>query len=372
MSSEDEFRKLAELAPFAVVISSIETGLFRFVNQRFCNMLGTTAEELIGTKAKDYYANPEDRKVLVDLLMQDGHYYEQEVRLKRTGTNEIFWVSASGHLGEHNGEKAVFASLYDIDALKQTERQLRDKTEKLARSNAELEQFAYIASHDLQEPLRMIASYLQLLQTRYQRQFDKDADDFISFAVDGATRMQQMISDLLIFSRVQTRGKEPVNVSANMSLTHAMENLRTNIQEAKAKISYANLPMVSADPIQLTMLFQNVISNALKFHGHDPIQISVSAKQEDGMQEFCVADNGMGIDAENFERIFSIFQKLHSRVDYPGTGIGLAVCRRIVARHGGKMWVESQLGKGTKFYFTLPQAMDTANTEQNVAQAEII
>lgn len=370
MSSEGEFRKLAETAPFAIVIARLNDGVFRFVNERFCRMLGVSKEDILGKPSLDFYARPEDRKALVELLSQDGHYYEQEVRLKNAN-GEVFWVSASAHSGEYEGEKVVFASLYDIDGLKQTEQQLRDKSEMLASSNKDLEQFAYIASHDLQEPLRMVASYLQLLQQRYQPQLDGDANDFINFAVDGAGRMQNMISDLLIFSRVQTRGKPAVDTSSETALANALENLRGSVQEANGKVSFKNLPMVSADPLQLTMLLQNVVGNAVKFRSDAAPEVTVAARSVDDKIEFCVSDNGIGIDAESFERIFAIFQKLHARGEYPGTGIGLAVARRIVARHGGAIWVESTPGQGSKFYFTLPRAQAAgAKVEQESMQKE--
>lgn len=233
---------------------------------------------------------------------------------------------------------------------------LREYSESLSRSNSELEQFAYIASHDLQEPLRMIGSYLQLLEQRYKGRLDKDADDFINYSIDGANRLQQMINDLLVFSRVQTRGKEPTDTHVELALKGALENLRPSIQESKAKISYTNLPTVNADPIQLTMLFQNLLSNAIKFHGKETPEIKISSRIDKQMVEFCILDNGIGIDPQYKDRIFVIFQKLHNRDEYPGTGIGLAVCKRIIARHGGQIWVESKPGAGTKFYFTLPQA----------------
>jgi PAS domain S-box-containing protein len=369
MSTEGDFREVAETAPFAFVIARLTDGVFRFVNQRFCDMLGLSRQELLGKPSVDFYDQPSDRKHLVELLMQDGHYYEQEVRLKNR-SGQVFWVSASAHSGDYEGERVVFASLYDIDALKQTEIQLRDQTEKLAKSNKELEQFAYIASHDLQEPLRMVASYLQLLQQRYKGQYDQDADDFINFAVDGASRMQQMINDLLTFSRVTTRGKPLVDVSSEASLSHALENIKTNLEESQGKVTFGKLPMVSADPVQLTMLFQHILANAVKFRGEETPQIHVSARSAEGMQEFKITDNGIGIDPANFERIFGIFQKLHGRVDYPGTGIGLAVCQRIVARHGGRIWVESRPGEGSAFYFTLPMGQAAEAKTEQILQTE--
>jgi signal transduction histidine kinase len=231
---------------------------------------------------------------------------------------------------------------------------LRQTLAELKRSNAELEQFAYISSHDLQEPLRMVASYVQLLERRYKGKLDADADDFIAYAVDGATRMQTLINDLLTYSRVGTRGKhfKPTNCSAVLDQTLA--NLEMAIEESGAVVTHDALPTVMADASQLVHLFQNLIGNAIKFRGQEPPRVHVSAKQKEDEWVLSVQDNGMGIDSQYAERIFQVFQRLHTRTDYPGTGIGLAVCRRIVERHGGRIWVESEPGKGSTFYFTIP------------------
>jgi PAS domain S-box-containing protein len=242
----------------------------------------------------------------------------------------------------------------DITARKLAEELLAKKTEELQRSNQELEQFAYVASHDLQEPLRMITSYIQLLAKRYQGKLDKDADEFIGFAVDGATRMQRLISDLLVYSRVGTRGKAFEPTDSYQALAAALDNLQLAVEDCGATVTHDKLPTVMADSSQLTQLFQNLIGNAIKFHGEEKPLVHVSAQQRANEWLFSVHDNGIGIAPENFERIFVIFQRLHSRSEYPGTGIGLAVCKRIVERHGGKIWLESELGKGTQFFFTLP------------------
>lgn len=355
-SNEVEFRSVADSAPLAIAITRITDGVFLFINPEYCRMMGALHVDLISKPAPDFYANPEERKSLIELMQKEGGFREVEIRLRRVSDGEIFWVSASANLGEYNGEKAIFSTLVNIDDRKKAEVTLREYSESLSRSNSELEQFAYIASHDLQEPLRMIGSYLQLLEQRYKGRLDKDADDFINYSIDGANRLQQMINDLLVFSRVQTRGKEPTDTHVELALKGALENLRPSIQESKAKISYTNLPTVNADPIQLTMLFQNLLSNAIKFHGKETPEIKISSRIDKQMVEFCILDNGIGIDPQYKDRIFVIFQKLHNRDEYPGTGIGLAVCKRIIARHGGQIWVESKPGAGTKFYFTLPQA----------------
>ncbi len=245
-------------------------------------------------------------------------------------------------------------SFHDISERKQAQQALAQKTEDLARSNAELEQFAYVASHDLQEPLRMVSSYTQLLARRYQGKLDQDADEFIAYAVDGASRMQRLINDLLAFSRVGTRGKPFEETDCNAVLKDVLDNLQLSIAESGAVVTSDELPTLMADATQLTQLFQNLLSNAIKFHGEQPPQIHVGVRRQDGVWIFSVRDNGIGIAPEFFERIFVIFQRLHSRDEYSGTGIGLAVCKRIVERHGGRIWLESEPGKGATFSFTLP------------------
>lgn len=231
----------------------------------------------------------------------------------------------------------------------------RKRTEaELARSNAELQQFAYVASHDLQEPLRMVASYLQLLEHRYKSQLDDDADDFISYAVDGAIRMQRLINDLLIYSRVSTRGKEFKPTNCQEILKQTLADLQIAIRENEATVTYDPLPIVIADDVQIGQLFQNLIGNAIKFRKAEPPNIHISAEQRDSEWVFSVRDNGIGIDLEYKDRIFVIFQRLHSMEKYPGTGIGLAVCKRIVERHNGSIWVESKPGVGSSFFFTIP------------------
>ncbi|MBL1178280.1 response regulator [Pantanalinema sp. GBBB05] len=226
--------------------------------------------------------------------------------------------------------------------------------QELARSNAELQQFAYIASHDLQEPLRMVTSYLQLLERRYKGKLDADADDFIQYAVDGALRMRTLINDLLAYSRIGTRGQAFEFTSCMEAVACAIANLEVAIAERGAVVMYKDLPNVQADPTQLTQLFQNLISNAIKFADEVAPQVWIQASHQEQSWLFSVQDNGIGIDPQYAERIFVIFQRLHNRIDYPGTGIGLAICKKIVERHNGRIWVQSELGQGATFYFTIP------------------
>ena len=238
--------------------------------------------------------------------------------------------------------------------LAQSRKALEESIEELARSNADLQQFAYVASHDLKEPLRMVASYTQLLARRYKGKLDSDADEFIRYAVDGANRMQLLINDLLTYSRVTVQDKVFEEVDCNSVLEEVLNDLRVAVEESRAVVTRDPLPRVMADRVQLGQLFQNLIGNAIKFHGKEAPQVYVSAERRPTEWLFSVRDNGVGLDPEYAERIFVIFQRLHNREEYPGTGIGLAICKKIVERHGGRIWVVSQTGQGATFHFTLP------------------
>lgn len=239
-------------------------------------------------------------------------------------------------------------------ARREAETELREAMTELKRSNRDLEQFAYVASHDLQEPLRMVASYTQLLAKRYAGRLDKDADAFIGYAVDGAKRMQALIRDLLAFSRVRTKGKPFSDAHMNDVIDEVLADLRFVLREASAQVTRGDLPRVHGDPSQLRTLLRNLIGNAIKFRGRDEPEIRLEAEEAAGRWTFSVRDNGIGIDKRYHERIFVIFQRLHARTDFPGSGIGLSICKRIVERHGGRIWVESEPGEGSTFRFTLP------------------
>jgi light-regulated signal transduction histidine kinase (bacteriophytochrome) len=248
----------------------------------------------------------------------------------------------------------VTAAIRDITTRKTAEAHLLNKVEELNRSNEELGQFAYIASHDLQEPLRMVASYTQLLSRRYKGKLDSDADEFISFAVDGASRMQRLIQDLLAYSRVGTKGSDLLDTSCEEALQQALVNLRGSIEESGALVTHDPLPAVLADEMQLVQLFQNLVGNAIKYQSPGIPRIHISAAMNGEKKWiFSVKDNGLGIDPQYFERIFGMFQRLHKREEFAGTGIGLAICKKIVERHGGSISVESQPGQGSTFRFAL-------------------
>jgi signal transduction histidine kinase len=248
---------------------------------------------------------------------------------------------------------------------REAEEELARKVKELARSNKELEQFAYVASHDLQEPLRMVAAYTQLLAERYQGKLDEQADKYIRYAVDGATRMQTLIQDLLAFSRAGREGMDVQDTDCNQVVKQAILNLEARIHEARAEIQLQPLPRLAANAGQLRQVFQNLIGNALKFRGKDPPRVRIDARQKRGEWEFSVADNGIGIPADQRDNLFVIFQRLHTREEYPGNGIGLSICKRIVERHGGRIWVESKEGEGATFKFTLSAGLQACPKGQS-------
>jgi signal transduction histidine kinase len=255
----------------------------------------------------------------------------------------LFVAVAAGWSVQRDSTQRLFA-----------EESLLQKVEELNRSNEELQQFAYIASHDLQEPLRMVASYTQLLSRRYKGKLDSNADEFISFAVDGASRMQRLIKDLLAYSRVGTKAMDLLDTSSEEALQQALINLRGAAEESGAQVTHDPLPIVVADEMQLIQLFQNLVGNAIKYQNPGVPRVHISAARNGEKRwTFSVRDNGLGIDSQYFERIFGMFQRLHKREEFEGTGVGLAICKKIVERHGGSISVESQLGHGSTFRFAL-------------------
>lgn len=235
--------------------------------------------------------------------------------------------------------------------------QLADKIEELARSNSDLEQFAYVASHDLQEPLRMVAAYTQLLAERYRGQLDETADRYIGYAVEGSTRMQGLLEDLLAFSRVGRNGDSRAVTDVNVAVDEAIRNLTITLREHNVIVTRNPLPAIPADRFQLVQLFQNLLANAVKFRGKPVPRVTIAAEKQGEEWLFSVTDNGIGIAPEHKDLIFKIFQRLHTRSEYPGNGVGLAICKKIVDHHGGRIWVESELGEGSIFRFTFPAAV---------------
>jgi light-regulated signal transduction histidine kinase (bacteriophytochrome) len=253
--------------------------------------------------------------------------------------------------------------LSELSAVRVANSALQARAHDLERSNSELEQFAYVASHDLQEPLRMVASYCQLLKRRYGAKLDTDADEFIGFAVEGANRMQRLINDLLSYSRVGHRGEVFAPLLASDLVNAAIGNLQAAIADAEARIEMGELPEIHGDRTQLVQLFQNLIGNAIKFRRDEPPVVRISAVQEGEFAQITVEDNGIGIEREYVEKVFLIFQRLHDREKYSGTGIGLAIVKKVVERHGGKVWIDSTPGQGSRFQFTLP-LVDRRETDE--------
>jgi PAS domain S-box-containing protein len=331
-------------------------GRIVLANRQTESIFGYSAEDLTG-RPVELLLPPDKREMHKDLRRD----FFDDAQARRMGAGrdlralrkdgEEFPVEVGLNPIRREDGMYVLASVIDITERKQIELEL-------LRSNEELERFAYVASHDLQEPLRMVSSYVQLLATRYEGQLDADADDFIAFAREGAVRAQQLINGLLDLSRIGTRGAELVPTDARAVLDRALKSLELAIHDAGASVTAGALPTVSADPGQLESVFLNLVSNAIKFRGTIAPEVHVSAEPGDREWIFAVRDNGVGIDAEYFDRIFVIFQRLHPRDAYPGTGMGLALARKIVERHGGRIWVESEPGEGSTFFFTLPHVQD--------------
>jgi len=331
-----------------------------FMSSRFVERTGIDPAPYLGRKRWDRPAlnlTESDCERHRAQLERHEAFFDFEMERASPDADSV-WLSVSGEpvFDEDLRFRGYRGVGTDITERKRAQGVLRAAYDELARSNAELQQFAYVASHDLQEPLRMIGSYTQLLERRYGDKLDRDAHEFMDFIVDGATRMKQLIEDLLAYSRVGTRGKELRPVQAQAILERVLINLRGAVEQSGAAITYGPLPEVRADDTQLAQLLQNLIANAIKFRKKDEApRIHVGAEDAGDEWRFAVADNGIGIEPQYFDRIFMVFQRLHTQDEYPGTGIGLAICRKVVERHRGRIWVESAYGKGSTFRFTLPK-----------------
>jgi len=363
--SEALFRTSFELASSGIAHVDLG-GHFMRVNRRLTEILGYAEGELIGRSVKDVsYVEDRDvtdaQRALVRAGQRESVRFEKRY-VRKNGS--VVWVNLGVALvrdraGTPQYEIAMFD---DITERKQAEERLREAHEELKRSNSELEQFAYVASHDLQEPLRMVSSYTQLLGRRYGDKFDADAREFMAYIVDGAARMKQLIEDLLAYSRVGTKSKDFKPVEVEKALRRAITNLKAAIEESGASVTYDPLPTLAADEMQLAQLFQNLVGNALKFRSPSVPRIHIEVSEKPDHFEFAVRDNGIGIEPQYFERIFMVFQRLHNKGEYPGTGIGLAICKKVVERHGGHIRVQSRPGEGSAFLFTLPkQQKEAAN-----------
>jgi PAS domain S-box-containing protein len=333
-----------------------------FWSRETCRIFGLPDDqENFQTTVADFFArvHPGDRdmiRAVAQTALAAGLPYSVDHRIVRPD-GSVRWVHEQAEIERDARGRPMHmvGVVQDITDRKLAEADLAQRAQELARSNAELERFAYVASHDLQEPLRMVTSFTQLLAQRYKDKLDKDAHEFIGFAVEGATRMQRLIEDLLAYSRVGSANRKPGRIQAAAALRRATANLRTAISDSNAEVSAGDLPEVVADESQLSMVFQNLIGNAIKFRAGVSPQIHVAAHRLNGGWQFEIKDNGIGIDEKHRERIFTMFHRLHPRSVYPGNGIGLAICKRILEGHGGRIWVESKPGAGSTFYFTLPE-----------------
>ncbi len=357
---EGRYRGLLEAAPDAMVVVNQGTEIV-LLNVQAENQFGYRRDELLGQKVKNII--PEG---FAERLIADGTRSAAEALAQQIGTGiELVGRRKDGSefpleimLSPLESPEGILvtAAIRDITVRKDAETHLVKTVGELKRSNDELQQFAYVASHDLQEPLRMVASYTQLLAKRYKGRLDSEADEFIAYAVDGSNRMQGLIRDLLAYSRAGTNGKALRDVSSEKALKEALSNLRVTIQESGALVTHDSLPTITSDDTQLVQVFQNLVGNAIKYRSSEVPQVHVSATKNGGKEWiFSVRDNGLGIDPQYFGRIFVLFQRLHGREEYKGTGIGLTICKKIVERLGGKIWVESQPEKGSTFHFALPE-----------------
>jgi PAS domain S-box-containing protein len=342
-------------------------GAIRYESFSIERILGYKKEELLGRDVFEF-VHPDDKacsmKTFAEVMEKPSVPLSLKVRFLHKDmtwrTLEVVGVNLIGN----PAVGGIVINSRDITKREQAEQQLRKTTDELARSNADLQQFAYVASHDLQEPLRIIESFVKLLARRYKDKLDDKAEEFIGFTIDGVRRMQELIKDLLEYSRVGTKGINLKPVDFSLAVDRAVRNLKSAVEESNAAITHDDLPNIIADASQLGSLFQNLFSNAIKFHGGEAPRIHVSAEKRENDWIFSVKDNGIGIKHSETQRIFAVFQRLHGRGEYPGTGIGLAICKRIVERHGGQIWVESEPGKGSVFYFTIPDRKATLYPRQ--------
>jgi PAS domain S-box-containing protein len=351
--SEERYRGLVELSPEAVLVN--RNNRIVLVNPAALRLFGASSvEELLGKSPfelfhRDYH---QVMRARIHKLLGGERVPVLEQKIIRQDSAVVDVEVAASPVTDQ-GQRAILVLVRDITERKQAQAALLQAAAELERSNLDLEQFAYVASHDLQEPLRAVGGYVKLLQHRFQGRLDSKGLECIAGAADGAARMERLIADLLAYSRVGTHGKTPVLADLNQVLDNALKNLHEVLETTQATVTREGLPQVMVDAAQFVQLFQNLIGNALKFRGERRPEIQVGGRRQDGQWVLWVRDNGIGIEPQYFERIFQIFQRLHTRQAYPGTGIGLAICKKVVERHGGRIWVDSKPGEGATFSFTV-------------------
>ena len=360
--SEAKYRGLLEAAPDAMVVVS-ETGQIVLLNVQAEQQFGYSRDELLGQDVTAIIPTGFAERLQADALRTPEETTTQQIGMgielsARRKDNSQFPIEVMLSPLRSSQGILVTAAIRDITQRKSAEEHLLQTVGELKRSNDELQHFAYVASHDLQEPLRMVASYTELLAKRYKGRLDSDADDFIAYAVDGSNRMQRLINDLLAYSRAGTSTDPPRRISSEGALRSALTNLKATIVESAAVVTHDELPLVTMDDTQLTQVFQNLIGNAVKYRGTEAPRIHISAVSTTGTEWiFSVRDNGLGIEPQYFEKIFVLFQRLHGRAEFAGTGIGLAICKKMLERLGGRIWVESEASNGSTFHFAIPEGI---------------
>lgn len=355
-ASERRFRALIEYSWDGIALV-MPDGTITYASPSISRILGYGVDELVGQNAIDL-VHPEEQAHVTELLgrlVQEPLARAESLYRCRHKDGTYRWIEGAGtNLLDDPEVGAVVANFRDVTEAKLAQEAVGRHALALERSNADLEKFAYVASHDLQEPLRQIAGFVQLLEKRYAGTLDAQADEYIGFVVDGVARMHRLINDLLAYARISSRGAPFEPLESSEALEKALTELGMEIEQTGAAITHDPLPRVLADRTQLVQVFHHLIANAISFRGEEPPRIHVSAAVDDSTATFSVADQGIGIESKHQERIFVIFQRLQR--DPPGTGIGLALCKKIVERHGGRIWVDSDIGRGSVFSFTLPTA----------------
>jgi signal transduction histidine kinase len=346
--SEDRYRAIVEAFDGLIYICSQDYRI-KFMNGQFIERTGHDATGELCYKALH------DLDSICPWCVNERVFKGETVRWEIQSPKDNHWYYIVNTPIYHtNGTLSKQAMIIDITEIKKTEEELKRISEELARSNAELKDFAYIASHDLKKPLQSIESFANLLARRYKGKLDAKADEFISYIVEGVQRLQILIKDLLEYSQIETKAKNIKPTDCSFIVEEAMSNLKTAMDESNAVVTYNKLPTIMSDPQQIISLFQNLIDNAIKFRSNKAPRVRISADRKGNEWIFSIRDNGIGIDPENFEKIFVMFQRLHGSADFPGTGIGLSICKKIIERHGGRIWVESEPGKGATFFFVIP------------------